>query len=95
MTGYNDKCDSDVWAFVISQNFAKKKLKFPSNTEFPYITDDEVYIFGDANKKGLGVCKNSVYDYVKAKNNFGMIIKNNYTVDLNYKVKDKTWFATK
>jgi len=31
---------------------------------------------------------------VKAKNNFGMIIKNNYTVDLNYKVKDKTWFAT-
>lgn len=79
----------------MSQNFAKKKLKFPSNTEFRYITDDEVYIFGDANKKGLGVCKNSVYDYVKAKNNFGMIIKNNYTVDLNYKVKDKTWFATK
>ena len=35
----------------MSQNFAKKKLKFPSNTEFRYITDDWVYIFGDVNKK--------------------------------------------
>jgi len=95
LTGCEDKCDSDVGAFVMSQNVVRKNLKFPSSAEFPYITDDDVRVFGDGNKKGLDVCKYNVYGYVEAKNNFGMTIRNNYSVDLTYKVKDKTWFATK
>lgn len=95
LTGCGDKCASDVGAFVMSQNFVKKKLKFPSSAEFPYITDDEVYVFGDINEKGLDICKYSVYGYVEAKNNFGMIVKNKYTVELNYKVKDEMWSVTK
>lgn len=95
LTGCGDKCESDVGAFVMSQNFVKQKLKFPSSAEFPHITDDEVYVFGDVNEKGLDVCKYSVYGYVEAKNQFGMMIINKYSVDLNYNVKDETWSATK
>lgn len=94
LTGCGDKCDSDVGAFVMSQNFVKKKLKFPSSANFPYIDDSAVYVYGDIDKKGLEICKYSVHAYVESKNDFGVMVNNKYTVDLEYNVKSDNWKAT-
>lgn len=93
--GCGDKCDSDVGAFVMSQNFVKKKLKYPSSAVFPYIDDSAVSVYGDMNKKGLEICEYSVYGYVESKNGFGIMVNNKYEVDLKYNVKKDIWTATK
>jgi hypothetical protein len=88
------KCDTDVGAFVISQNFVKKKLKYPSSAVFPYIDDNAVHVYGDMDKKGLDVCEYNVHGYVESKNDFGIMINNKYTVDLKYNIKKDSWVAT-
>lgn len=93
LTGCGDKCDSDVGAFVMSQNFVKKKLKYPSSAVFPYIDDSAVYVYGDIDKEGLEICEYSVHGYVESKNSFGVMVNNKYTVDLKYNVKNDTWSA--
>ncbi len=70
------KCNDTTMAFVMSQEFVKRRLKAPSTAEFPWITDDQVAISTRPD------CAFRVIAWVDAQNGFGAQIRSRYVVDL-------------
>lgn len=70
------KCSDTTMAFVMSQEFVRRRLKAPSTAEFPWITDDQVEISTKPD------CTFRVIGWVDAQNGFGAQIRSRYRVDL-------------
>jgi hypothetical protein len=69
-------CKNTTLAFVMSQEFVRRRLKAPSTAEFPYITNDQVAVSTKAD------CTFRVIAWVDAQNGFGAQIRSRYVVDL-------------
>lgn len=69
-------CQNTTLAFVMSQEFVRRRLKAPSTAEFPYITNDQVAVSTKAD------CTFHVVAWVDAQNGFGAQIRSRYVVDL-------------
>lgn len=81
-----EKCTDKIHAFVMSQEFVKKRLKAPSSAEFPYISSEGVSVIY------LGECKHNISAYVDAQNSFGAKIRTRYSAQIQYdKGTDKWW----
>ncbi len=70
------KCNDTTMAFVMSQEFVRRRLKAPSTAEFPYITNDQVAVSTKPD------CAFRVIGWVDAQNGFGAQIRSRYVVDL-------------
>jgi len=81
-------CKNTTLAFVMSQEFVRRRLKAPSTAEFPYITNDQVAVSTKAD------CTFRVVAWVDAQNGFGAQIRSRYVVDLKL-IDDEagTWQA--
>jgi hypothetical protein len=80
------KCSDTTLAFVMSQEFVRRRLKAPSTAEFPYITNDQVAVSTKAD------CAFRVIAWVDAQNGFGAQIRSRYVVDLKLLDDDAgTW----
>lgn len=68
-----DPCSDTTMAFVMSQNFMKKRLKSPATASFPSITADGV------RSVVLKPCEYRVDAYVDSQNSFGATMRTRYT----------------
>lgn len=80
-----EKCADTTMAFVMSQDFVKRRLKSPSSAEFPYATSEGVNVIY------LGDCKHKVYAYVDAVNSFGAKLRSKYYVELQNEKGTDEW----
>lgn len=80
-----DHCNDTMMAFVMSQNFVKKRLKSPSSAEFPYINEDGVSV------EQLAPCRYSVSAYVDSQNGYGATLRSRYSVVMTSTPDGKTW----
>jgi hypothetical protein len=83
-----NECGSRSMAFVMSQEFVKKRMKVPSTASFPWITADGVTV--DERAK----CEFRVSAYVDAENSFGAKLRTAYRVALKYTSADENWHLT-
>ena len=83
-----NECGTKSMAFVMSQEFVKKKLKAPATAVFPWMSSEGVTIEQRAR------CEYRVSAYVDAENSFGAKLRNTYSVDLRYQSTDETWHLT-
>ena len=74
----NEKIASDkgIDAFVMSQEFLKKKLKAPATAKFPDYENKSVQYLGDSIY--------TVVSYVDAQNTYGALLRSGYHCSLKY-----------
>ena len=82
-------CSNTSMAYIMSQNFVKKRLKAPSSAQFPSTLDQGVSITPGAS------CSFEVAAYVDAKNGFGAPLRSYYSASMSYDRSSKMWRATK
>lgn len=80
-----DPCSDEVMAFVMSEQFAKERLKSPATAEFASITDNGVSVFPQ------GGCKFTVKSYVDAQNGFGANIRTRFIAQLSADKSSGEW----
>lgn len=71
-----DSSSAKIEAFVMSQEFMKRRLKAPGSAEFPWYSDSEVSVL----HRGNGVFQ--VNAYVDAQNSFGAKLRTRYACQL-------------
>ena len=81
----DDRCKDTITAFVMSQEFVKKRLKSPSTAEFPYSSSEGVTVLYQ------GECKHKIYAYVDAQNSFGAVIRTKYYAEVQNQKGTDTW----
>lgn len=87
-TKARDDCTDTTMAFIMSQEFVKKRLKAPATASFPWSSSDGV------STTVSGYCRFRVNAYVDAENSFGANLRSRYSMDLSYSQSDKMWRAT-
>jgi len=80
-----EKCADTTAAFVMSQEFVKKRLKAPATAEFPYTSSEGVSVIY------LGDCKHKILAYVDAQNSFGAKIRTRYSAEVQNEKGTDTW----
>lgn len=73
---------SKIEAFVMSQEFMKRRLKAPGSADFPWYTDSEVFVL----HRGAGLFR--VNAYVDAQNSFGAKLRTRYICELKDEGKE-------
>ncbi|MDR2208839.1 MAG: hypothetical protein LBE22_07715 [Azoarcus sp.] len=76
-----DWCEDSEMAFVMSQNFVKKRLKSPHSAKFPH----------QATTLYKGECTHVVSAYVDSQNSFGAMLRTLYIAELQYSSSDSRW----
>lgn len=68
-------CYDSGMAFVMSQNFVKKRLKSPASAQFPYKADVAEY---------KGDCTHTIMSHVDSQNGFGAMLRTRYVAEMKY-----------
>ncbi len=76
---------NEVMAFVMSQEFVKRRLRAPATAEFPNITN--------SSSRAIGDCKFQVASYVDAQNGFGALLRSRYTATMLLHPEEDSWSA--
>lgn len=76
---------NEIMAFVMSQEFVKRRLRAPATAEFPRITD--------VTSRAIGDCKFQIIAYVDAQNGFGALIRSRYTATMLLHPDEDSWSA--
>jgi hypothetical protein len=76
-------CDRSIEAFVMSQEFVRRKLASPSTASFPYINDRDVSVLR------TDTCLFTVVAYVDAQNGFGATTRSRYVANMKFNNDDK------
>lgn len=79
-------CGSKSMAFVISQEFVKKRLKAPATASFPWGTNS-----AGVSVVERGRCEYTVNAYVDAENSFGAKLRTQYRADVTYMPEGNSW----
>lgn len=79
------RCSDQGMAFVMSQNFVKKRLRSPSTAKFPNVTSEGV------RTQYLGNCTHKVQAYVDSQNGFGATIRTQYYAELKKQPNVNSW----
>ncbi len=82
-TPQHDECTDDSSAYMMSQEFVKRRLKAPATAEFPSTSNATI--------SGGPECKFSIDSYVDAQNSFGAKIRNSYHAEVQYDKAGKDW----
>lgn len=81
----DDECGNTARAYIMSQEFVKKRLKSPATADFPSLHADGV----TANM--IGYCRYGITAFVDSQNAFGAMIRTNYSAKLRYDKSADTW----
>lgn len=81
-----DYCTDETMAYVMGQNFVKKRLKNPNSAEFPTVNGRE-----GIGGISIGECKFLTGGYVDAANSFGGNVRIKYTTIVEYDKSTKLW----
>jgi hypothetical protein len=76
-------CGTEVGAWTMAKTAVKSRLRAPSTAEFPWYSGDYVRRFGN--------CRFVVNSHVDAQNGFGAMIRNRFTVELDYDGQGDSW----
>jgi hypothetical protein len=77
---------NEISAFVMSQEFVKRRLRAPSTADFPSWPSEYT-------SRALGDCKYQVASYVDAQNGFGAMIRSRYSATLILHPAEGSWSA--
>lgn len=78
-----DACtEVEGYAFVLSQDAVRAKLRAPSTASFPW---------SPTVSKHVGNCKFRVLAYVDSQNGFGAMLRTNYIATLHYEPDTERW----
>tara|TARA_E500000305_G_scaffold98033_1_gene89384 strand:- start:1018 stop:1485 length:468 start_codon:yes stop_codon:yes gene_type:complete len=80
-----DPCNDVGRAYDVAKAYVKKRLVAPATAEFP------AYYSSDVQALPLAECRFSVQAYVDAQNGFGAMLRNPYSLTLQYYKEDDTW----
>ncbi|EKN4700351.1 hypothetical protein NFB41_03655 [Yersinia ruckeri] len=80
-------CDDEIRAYITSKDLITRNLKSPSTAKFSS--------FSDTNIRAYGNCQFNINGYVDAQNSFGAMIRNNFSANVRYDDKSKTYYLEK
>lgn len=83
-----DPCTDKFGAYFAGQEFVKRKLKSPSSADFPHTGDKDVYI------TIMDECEFHIRGYVDANNAFGVKVRTNYSMLIEYSRANRSWHLT-
>lgn len=83
-----DYCTDETMAYVMGQNFVKKRLKDPNSAVFPTMNINQGIGAAQRHNKE---CRFVTSGYVDSKNSFGGNVRTKYDTEIEYSKESKTW----
>ncbi|NNA50460.1 MULTISPECIES: hypothetical protein [Pseudomonas] len=77
------ECSNRTMAYVMSQNFVKRRLKAPDSAVFPLITK--------VKSESIPGCKFLIAAYFDSNNGFGVLVRSTYSAEMEYLSPQDKW----